>query len=112
MTGRRANMRHSAKRDGNEAEIVNVLEGGGFCVDRINGTGIPDLLVGKCARMWLIEVKRRGKGLTPAQIAWRARWRGPAPITLRSVEEALTWIRRALALAGDVPSDGAKLEER
>lgn len=86
---RRGCMRHNARRDGNEKAIVEALEAQGFVVDRISGKGLPDLLVSKAGRQWLVEVKMPKGVFKPAQIEWRQRFRGPAPITLRSVDDAL-----------------------
>jgi hypothetical protein len=81
--------RRNPRRDGNEAEIVEALQKRGFSVARVSGAGIPDLVVGKGDRLWLVEVKAPKGKYKPAQILWRTRWAGPAPITLRSVDEAL-----------------------
>jgi hypothetical protein len=90
---RRGLARLNAKRDANERLIIEALEARGYSVTQLNGRGVPDLLVGKRGdpRMWLVEVKRPKKGFTPAQNEWRAKWMGPAPITLRTVDEALTF---------------------
>jgi len=85
---RRGCLRHNARRDRNEPEIVEALEAMGFHVDRISGKGLPDLLVAKAGRMWLVEVKTPKGTFKPAQNKWRIKWTGPAPITLRSVEDA------------------------
>lgn len=83
--------RVDAKRDSNEKPIVEVLEARGFTVDRVSAKGFPDLVVSKGGCAWFVEVKRPGAGFTPAQVAWRQRWRGPAPYTLRTVEDALAF---------------------
>jgi hypothetical protein len=61
--------RHNPARDENEPEIVAALEKVGALVLRLSGPGLPDLLVFKNRRPgWvLLEVKRRGAKLTPAQ---------------------------------------------
>ena len=86
---RRGCARIDARRDANEPAIVEALQAQGFTVDRISGKGIPDLLVSKAGRLWLCEVKMPKGTFKPAQTAWRERWRGPEPITLRSVDDAL-----------------------
>lgn len=86
---RRGCLRHNARRDGNEKAIVDALEAQGFVVDRISGKGLPDLLVSKAGRQWLVEVKTPKGIFKPAQIAWRQRFRGPDPITVRSIDDAL-----------------------
>lgn len=80
-------MRHAAKRDGNEPEIVEALEHLGVYVLRVSSPGAPDLLCYRDDRGWLpIEIKQPGETLTPAQLALRARACFPV---VRSVEEAL-----------------------
>ena len=95
---RRGIARLNAKRDANERLIIDALKARGFSVAQINGKGVPDLLVahsviGRASAcqplMWLVEVKQPKGKLSAAQIAWRKNWTGPAPITLRSVDEAL-----------------------
>jgi hypothetical protein len=99
--------RHNARRDQNETIIVEALEARGFHVDRISGAGIPDLIVSKSGlmkqgcgatrHMWLVEIKKPKGTYTPKQIQWRSRFQGPSPITLRTVDEALTFPESAKA---------------
>jgi Holliday junction resolvase len=86
---RRGIARLNAKRDANERPIIDTLKARGFCVTQINGKGVPDLLVGKAQRMWLVEVKAPKGKVNAAQVDWRERWTGPDPICLRSVDEAM-----------------------
>lgn len=85
--------RRNPRRDGNEGAIRAALEAQGFCVMPISGVGIPDLVVSQPAgaqpypRVWLVEVKQPKGRFKPAQLAFRAKWRGAVPITLRSVED-------------------------
>ena len=81
--------RRNPKRDGNEPIIVEVLQKRGFAVARVSGAGIPDLVVGKGDRLWLVEVKQPKGRYKPAQLAFREKWTGPPPITLRSIEDAM-----------------------
>lgn len=88
---RRGLARLNAKRDLNEAEIVQALKAQGFFVARISGKGISDLLVAKAGGFLRIaEVKNpQGKNReTEAQKQFRAAYPGPPIITLRSVEDA------------------------
>ncbi len=109
-------MRRAARRDEAEPPIVDALEAVGASVQRLAVKGVPDLLVGWRGRMWLLEVKLpltargalpRGRSLkhkgghddmTADQVAWWAAWRGPAPVIVRTVDEAL-------AAIGALPSD-------
>lgn len=88
-----------AKRDGNEPEIVDALEAQGFSVGRINGEGIPDLVVGKGKFLALVEIKQPKKKHTEAQVKFLARWRGPQPITIRTLED----VARFALLAMETP---------
>ncbi len=88
--------RRNPRRDGNELELVRALEAQGFVVDRISGTGLPDLLVSKAKQMWLCEVKQPKGKLKPTQIAWRARFQGPTPIILRSLEDCAKFMLLAM----------------
>lgn len=90
---RRGLARHAAKRDANEPEIVQALEAQGFSVTRISGKGVPDLVVGKGPTfLRLVEIKAPKGIYTTAQNEWRARWNGPEPVTLRSVDDALRFM--------------------
>lgn len=99
---RRGCARLNAKRDRVEPLIVETLQKRGFTVDRVSAPGFPDLVVSKTVsigshifivtrHVWFVEVKRPKGRFTAKQIEWRARWQGPEPITLRSVEDALTF---------------------
>ena len=89
MSRRGARLYHTrGNRDRNERPIIQRLEAQGFCVKQLQGRGVPDLLVAKGSVMWLVEIKQPKGEPTPAQIKWRFDWTGPAPITLRSVEDA------------------------
>lgn len=63
--------RVAARRDENEAEIVQALTRVGAVVFRIDSPG--DLLVRFRGAWTVLEIKRRGGKLTPAQIESRIR---------------------------------------
>ena len=81
-------MRYSAKRDDNEAQIVDALEACGATVQRLDAKGVPDLLVGYRNQNLLMEVKAHGdtlptivfvgadKRLTHRQREWLSKWNG------------------------------------
>jgi hypothetical protein len=83
--------RHAARRDNNEATIVDALEAIGIVVHRLSAPGLPDLLTYnpraiRAARWLPIEVKQPGEGLTiPQQVTALY---SPYPI-VSSVAEAL-----------------------
>jgi len=97
-----SNIRRAPQRDTNEPEIVAALVKAGASVTRINGTGVPDLLVGFRGQTFLLEVKmpagdRSGKKrgaaqLNAEQLAWWETWLGRAPVVVRSPAEALAAI--------------------
>lgn len=96
-------MNRAKRRDANESEIVKALRAAGASVTLLDGDGVPDLLVGKGGKTWLIEVKNpaakgggkynTGEGaLTRDQVAWRNGWRGEAAAVVYSIQEALAAI--------------------
>lgn len=95
-------MRRAARRDDNEAIIIAALEAAGCSVVRLSAKGVPDLLIGRRGRTFLIEVIGNAKaakyrstgGLTPDQVTFRASWRGQWA-TARTVAEALEAIKAA-----------------
>lgn len=92
-----------AKRDDNEAELVEALEAVGATVLRLSIRGVPDLLVGYLLATFLLEVKqsdgkggakRRGaetdaRGLLETQQIWWSWWAGKPPVVVTTVEQAL-----------------------
>jgi Holliday junction resolvase len=93
------NARLNARRDANERPIIDALKAQGFHVTRINGTGVPDLLISKRPDfVRLVEVKMPKGRYEKAQLAFREQWQGPPIITLRSVDDALRFM--VLAMEG------------
>lgn len=84
-------MRHARKVDANQAEIVAALRAAGRFVEVLSdvGRGVPDLLVAWNGKCLLMEVKMPKQKLTPDQLDWHRKWRGPAVAVVRSVAEAL-----------------------
>lgn len=98
---------HARRRDNNEPEVVEALRRAGAAVQRLDGRGLPDLLVSFANELYLIEVKEIGDGrvqphrgdgntltglmsaLTPAQREWWAHWRGKLPVIVTNAQEAL-----------------------
>ena len=77
-------MRH--RTDANQNEIVNALEKIGCTVYKI---GRPvDLVVGRNALNWLMDVKSEKGTLTPFQKRFFKEWKGQVRI-VRSPEEAI-----------------------
>ena len=89
--------RRNPRRDGNESAIVEVLRKRGFSVSYVSGSGLPDLVVGfrgtdkTPPQVWLVEIKQPKGRFKPAQIKWRESWTGPAPIVLRTLDDAMTF---------------------
>ena len=96
--------RYAARTDENQPEIVEALRAHGYQVVILAdvGRGFPDLVVAKGGLHWLCEViapakaakYRRTDGLTPMQVEFHRRWRGPPIISARTVEQALAGVRR------------------
>lgn len=91
------------RRDDNEREIINVLEAAGATVQQLDGTGLPDLLVGFRGVTYLIEIKYKAQlsgkgrkktasGLRESQEAWFALWQGMAVEIATTPREALAAI--------------------
>ena len=80
--------RRAAKRDDNEAEIIEGLIAAGCSVRQISLEGFPDLVVGRHGVNYFLEVKTEKGKLTAEQETFFAEWRGQAQV-VRSVEEAL-----------------------
>lgn len=76
-------MRRAARVDSNHAAIVAALRAAGCSVQSLAsvGGGVPDLLVGRAGRNYLLEVKDGGqpesrRRLTTHEAKWRDGWRG------------------------------------
>ena len=57
------------------------------------GKGVPDLLVGRAGKNYLLEVKdgnkpRSARELTPDELGWLLGWRGSATV-VETIDEAL-----------------------
>lgn len=80
--------RRAAKRDGNEAEIVDALVEIGATVQRISARGVADLLCGFRGRNYLLEVKAKKGMMTDDQVKFRDNWQGQYK-AVWSIEDAL-----------------------
>lgn len=80
----------AARTDANQAEIVAALRAAGCSVVSLHrvGDGVPDLLVGRASRNWLLEVKVPGRGLNDKQKDWHRAWAGQRAV-VTTVEGAL-----------------------
>lgn len=88
-------MRRRARIDANQTRIVEALRRVGCSVQSLAvlGSGVPDLLVARFGRLWLMELKDGDKPpsqrmLTDDEEAWIHRWQSPVYI-VKSVDEAL-----------------------
>ncbi len=93
------------RRDANEQPIVDALIAAGAFVQKLDGAGVPDLLVSYLGVLTLLEVKLSlgakggtkhhrdgagGKGdMTAAQVKWWREWKGKPPVVVRNADEAL-----------------------
>lgn len=89
-------MRRAAKIDANQTAIVSALQAAGASVQSLAavGNGVPDLLVGRASRIWLIECKDGNKPpsarqLTPDQREWIDAWRGTPVVVAYGPDDAL-----------------------
>ena len=89
-------MRHAARVDGNQAEIVAALRASGASVFVLK---LPvDLLVGYAGKTALVEIKDRNsaygrKGLNEKQSAFLMGWQGGTVALIDSVKAAQNLIR-------------------
>jgi len=97
--------RWTKRRDANEKAIIKALTDAGCTVAKLEGTGVPDLLVRVPVQVYdledlllIMEVKetgthatQRGTMLTKAQATWWAAW-GAAPAIAESPEQALALV--------------------
>ena len=89
-------MQRAAKKDLNQQPIVDALRAAGCSVTILSAPGVPDLLVGRGGRTYLLEVKgglgprggKSGRELTKDQLLWWATWQGHAML-VRTPQEAL-----------------------
>lgn len=80
--------RRAAKRDANEGEIVEALEGIGCSVLKLSGAGIPDLACYFRSTWYLLDVKGKHGRLTEDQ-TWSEDISPDAVKIVRSPEQAL-----------------------
>lgn len=88
-------MRRFPRLDANQSVIVETLRKAGCSVQSLAslGSGTPDLLVGRCGKNFLLEVKDSNQPpsrrvLTPQEVQWQAYWLGHV-VTVHTPEEAL-----------------------
>lgn len=105
-------MIHRAKRrDTCEKAIIQALRDAGASVSQLDGTGLPDLLVGYRGRTFLLEAKddhgkfkiggkKSASGLRESQEKWWSTWKGAAPVVVTTPAEALSAIA-ANGMPGD-----------
>jgi Holliday junction resolvase len=82
-------VRTKAKRDKSESLIIEGLRQAGYSVYPLSQAGLPDLLVGRHGKTYLIECKSRYGKLTAAQINFYDEWDGTPLIIAYSLEDAL-----------------------
>lgn len=92
-------MRHAARIDANQDQIVTALRAMGATVRIVTqGNGLPDLLVGFRGVTVLMEVKDGQKvpsarKLTPAEQKFFDEWRGGIVAIVNSVDEAIALLK-------------------
>ena len=96
-------MRRAARTDNHHSHIVDALRKAGYSVQSLAGVGkgVPDLLVARAGRMWLLEVKsppgprggtsQDGQHLAKLQEMWQSGWAAKVGV-VRTVEEALQYL--------------------
>lgn len=96
-------MRKFGRTDANHTQIVKTFREMGCSVQSLAsiGGGCPDLMVGRCSKMVLVEVKDGAKSpsqrrLTPDEEQWHFKWKSEVHI-ITSVEEAIKLVNEQLA---------------
>lgn len=84
-------LRYNARRDSNEASIIEALERMGCHVEQISGPGLPDLLVSRAGRWYVAEIKTAKGRKTKAQNKFAEAARAHVEI-LRTVDDAADWV--------------------
>ena len=88
--------RYARKSDANQQEIIDALRECGYSVVSIHrvGKGVPDILVGKHGKNYLLEVKNPEYSgeLTDDEREFFASWRGQVDV-VTTIEEALSMMR-------------------
>lgn len=94
-------MRHRARVDANQPDIVAVFRRHGFSVLHLHqiGHGCPDILIAKYGRSYLVEIKDGSqpfhkRKLTPDEEKFLLSWKGKAYVvcSVESAEELATSI--------------------
>ncbi len=81
-------LRHAAKRDDSEPEVVGALEEAGATVWKLSGHNVPDLLVGFLGRTHAVEVKTGNACLTAGQLVAFNAWAGEPVQIARNAAQA------------------------
>jgi hypothetical protein len=89
-------MRLRPRVDSNQKDIAAALMKMGATVFSLAaiGGGCPDLLVGWRGVTYLVEVKGEKGKFTPAQEDFYTRWRGGSILCLRTVSDAIDFLRK------------------
>lgn len=83
--------KYNAKRDHNEAEIINAYKTLGCSVHTISQEGVPDLLVGRQGITCVVEVKSESGSYTPAQREFNQDFKGYRK-TVRTIDDAVAHV--------------------
>jgi len=91
-------VRHG-RRDTTHGPIRERLRELGASVEDLGDVGkrIPDLLVGFCDHIFLVEAKGPDGELSDGQREFARTWKGAKPVVIRSPEEAQAWYLRERA---------------
>lgn len=87
--------KYSAKRDENEAELIQVYKQMGCSVHQLNEKGIPDLLIGYRGLTDLAEVKIKSGVLTPEQQVFKTEFNGTYRI-VRTVQDVIKHVNQLI----------------
>lgn len=110
-------MRQAHRVDANQKEIVSALFKIGCSVQSLAGigNGVPDLLVGRAGKNYLMEIKddekcKSAQKLTKLEKEWNQRWDGSV-VVIHSVSEALNYMN-GISVNFDYLNEKKPMEEQ
>lgn len=84
------------RRDASEPAIIDALEACGWSVQQLHIPDGPDLLCGAYGSFIGIAEVKSGRGtVRDGQGKWHRTWRGAPVRLLRTVDDALAWVKES-----------------
>lgn len=95
-------MRRAARQDGNHQEIVGYFRKFGCSVWNTHqlGRGFPDIIVGKCHKNALVEIKDKDGSLTKDEQKFHSEWLGGV-FVVYDLEDVIALVKALEKTTGD-----------